>query len=242
MKLILDILPINFQKGRKGAFPVDCIVIHVTEGDARSVRSWFHDPAASVSSHYMTQKDGTVVQFVREEDTAWANGRVDHPTSQLVKDRSGSNPNWWTISIENEGDGKHELTDPQRVALYELIRDIQSRHSRITTDRIHILGHHEIYSLKTCPGAISVDRIVRDLGGDIGVNDSPQKRSLLKRGMQGDDVAKLQRQLGMANGNGLGTFGPLTEAAVRSFQRRHNLSVDGIAGPKTLRKLDEVAP
>lgn len=235
MKLVKDFLPINFQRGRKGKFPPDCIVIHVTEGNAASVRAWFHDPAAQVSSHYLNQKDGTVIQFVGEEDTAWANGRVDHPTSQLVKEREGSNPNWWTISIENEGNGHEELTDPQRTALYELIRDIQSRHSRITTDRTHIVGHHEIYSLKTCPGAISVDRIVRDLGGA-----TPLKRQVLKRGMEGADVARMQRQLGMVVGNGLGSFGPITEAAVKSFQRRWNLTVDGIAGPETLRKLDEV--
>jgi N-acetylmuramoyl-L-alanine amidase len=234
MKLIKDFLPINFQRGRKGPFPVDCIVIHVTEGNAQSVRAWFHNPAAEVSSHYLNQKDGTVIQFVGEDDTAWANGRVDHPTSQLVLDRPKANPNWWTISIENEGNGHEELTDPQRASLYELIRDIQSRHSRITTDRTHIIGHHEIYSLKTCPGAISVDRIVRDLGGE-----SPLKRRVLKRGMSGADVAKLQRQLGMAVGNGLGTYGPLTEAAVRSFQRRNRLTVDGVAGPVTLRALEE---
>lgn len=163
MKVIEDILPINFQKGRKGPYQPDVIVIHVTEGDARSVRSWFRDPAASVSAHYMTTKAGEVYHFVHEYDTAWANGRVDHPTAQLVLDRPDANPNWWTISIENEGDGKHELTDPQRTALYELIRDIQTRHHRITTDRDHILGHHEIYSLKVCPGAIDVNRIVNEL-------------------------------------------------------------------------------
>lgn len=235
MKLVKDFLPINFQRGRKGKFPVDCIVIHVTEGNAASVRSWFHNPNAEVSSHYMVQKDGTVVQFVGEEDTAWGNGRVEGATAQLVKEREGSNPNWWTISIENEGNGHEELTDPQRAALYELIRDIQSRHSRITTDRTHIVGHHEIYKPKPCPGAISVDRIVRDLGGA-----TPLKRQVLKRGMEGADVARMQRQLGMVVGNGQGKFGPLTEAAVKSFQRRWHLTVDGIAGPQTLRKLDEV--
>lgn len=160
-----DILPINFERGRKGAFPPDAIVIHVTEGDARSVRSWFKDPVANVSSHYMTTKVGGIIRFVREADTAWANGRVDHPTASLVLQRPGINPNWWTISIENEGSGKEELPDLQRKALLWLIRDIASRNHRITFDRTHILGHHEIYSKKTCPGAISVDRIVRELNG-----------------------------------------------------------------------------
>ncbi|WP_179124027.1 peptidoglycan-binding protein [Marinococcus halophilus] len=35
-------------------------------------------------------------------------------------------------------------------------------------------------------------------------------------------------------------FGPITEAAVKDFQRDHGLVVDGIAGPKTLAKISEV--
>ncbi len=164
MNIVKDFVPsTNYSKGRKGAYPPDTIVIHVTEGNAASVRAWFKNPASSVSAHYMVQKDGLVIQFVREEDTAWANGRVDHPTAALVLERIGTNPNAWTISIENEGSGQEELTIPQRQSLLFLIRDIQKRHHHITNDREHIVGHHEIYSLKTCPGAISVDRIVREL-------------------------------------------------------------------------------
>lgn len=36
-----------------------------------------------------------------------------------------------------------------------------------------------------------------------------------------------------------GHFGEECEAAVKSFQRRHGLAADGIAGPATLKKLDE---
>lgn len=165
MNVIQDLLPINFSKGRKGAYPVDAIVIHVTEGGAESVRAWFKNPAAQVSSHYLTTKKGLVYQFVRETDTAWANGRVAHPTAELVLARPSANPNGWTISIENEGTGLEELTTPQRKILMWLIRDIQSRNRRITSDRRHILRHNEIYALKSCPGRISVDRIVADLNG-----------------------------------------------------------------------------
>lgn len=158
-----DILTINFQRGRKGRFPVDTIVIHVTEGDAESARSWFHNPASQVSAHYLVTKKAVIYHFVHESDTAWGNGRVVDPTAQSVIDRVGSNPNWWTISIEHEGDGTTELTIPQRQASLWLMKDIQTRHHRIVFDRHHILGHHEIYAPKSCPGAISVDRLVKEL-------------------------------------------------------------------------------
>jgi N-acetylmuramoyl-L-alanine amidase len=161
MKITPAFLTINYQSGRCGPYPISAIVVHVTEGDERSVRAWFRDPAAKVSSHYMVTKTGEIVQFVHEEDTAWANGRVDHPTAKLVMERPDANPNWWTISIEHEGDGKHELTDAQRISSLWLIRDIAKRR-RIPITRRFILGHHEIFSLKSCPGAISVDRLVQE--------------------------------------------------------------------------------
>lgn len=164
MRVIRSLLPINYRRGRESAFPVDVIVIHVTEGSANATRAWFNDPDSSVSAHYLVRTDGVVEQFVSEDDTAWANGRVHAPTAQLVLDRAPANPNRWTISIEHEGDGTHELTEPQRAASVELIRDICARRS-IPIDRDHIIGHHEIYSLKTCPGAINVDRLVFEASG-----------------------------------------------------------------------------
>jgi N-acetylmuramoyl-L-alanine amidase len=155
-------LAINHGHGRKSAFPVDLIVIHVTEGNATSVVSWFNSPEAQVSAHYMVRKDGIVEQFVREADTAWHAGRVDHPTAELVIQRSPANPNSYSIGIEHEGNGHEELTDPQRKASIELLQDICMRRD-IPQNRRHIVGHHEIYSKKTCPGAIDVDRLVAEL-------------------------------------------------------------------------------
>lgn len=162
MKISSELLTINFSKGRKGIYPPDVITIHVTEGKAASVRSWFKNPTSSVSSHYMIQRDGAIVQFVREEDTAWCNGRIHMPTAAIVKERLPSNPNRWTISIENEGTGKEELSDLQRNSLLFLIKDITTRRT-IPLTRRHIIRHQEIYSVKSCPGVISVDRIVREL-------------------------------------------------------------------------------
>ncbi len=58
----------------------------------------------------------------------------------------------------------------------------------------------------------------------------------LRAGMQGADVARLQRilnNLGYRAGAEDGIFGPATEAAVRAFQKDHGLPVIGVVGPRT---------
>lgn len=155
----------NFHKGRRWEGPVDQITIHVTEGSADSVLEWFGDGSSMVSAHYMVTKDGRIYQFVDEADEAFHNGRVDHPTAPLVLQREGINPNYWSIGIEHEGDGTHELTDAQRKSSISLIRDICTRHN-FPIDRTHIVGHHEVYSLKTCPGKIDVDKLVSQSAAD----------------------------------------------------------------------------
>lgn len=54
--------------------------------------------------------------------------------------------------------------------------------------------------------------------------------SILKRGLSGAPVKRLQEKLGIEAD---GIFGPGTEKAVREFQKANDLAVDGIAGPDT---------
>ncbi|MEL6750724.1 MAG: peptidoglycan-binding protein [Pseudomonadota bacterium] len=54
--------------------------------------------------------------------------------------------------------------------------------------------------------------------------------SILKRGMKGAPVRRLQAKLGIAAD---GDFGPGTKKAVEDFQKANGLAVDGIAGPDT---------
>lgn len=164
MKLTSRLLAVNFTKGREGRLPIDTLVIHVTEGNAGSVRSWFANPAADASAHYMVTKQGDIDHFVKDEDTAWHAGRVLRPTAAIVRDRDGINPNSYSIGIEHEGNGKEELTPAQREASIWLIRHLVEAHPAIQVNRRHIIGHREVYAAKTCPGAINVDRLVSEVG------------------------------------------------------------------------------
>ncbi|MGV3623297.1 MAG: peptidoglycan-binding protein [Archangium sp.] len=66
----------------------------------------------------------------------------------------------------------------------------------------------------------------------------------LQRGASGAEVKELQQLLkavGLYGANADGKFGPMTEAAVKAFQRQNGLTVDGWAGPQTMAKLRAAA-
>lgn len=56
----------------------------------------------------------------------------------------------------------------------------------------------------------------------------------LRQGMSGENVRQLQQKL---NVDADGDFGPKTAAAVRAFQKRNGMTVDGVAGAQVLTKL-----
>src|SRR3982751_2098461 len=74
---------------------------------------------------------------------------------------------------------------------------------------------------------------------------------ILRIGSNGSAVAQMQLALNQLaeNGNfklpvgplkGTGTFGENTEATVKAFQKKFGLEPDGIAGPETFAKMDEL--
>lgn len=66
----------------------------------------------------------------------------------------------------------------------------------------------------------------------------------LKKPMRGHDVRQLQnrlRRLGLLQAPATGRFLSLTKSAVRKYQRSRCLTVDGVAGPSTIRALNRKA-
>lgn len=66
----------------------------------------------------------------------------------------------------------------------------------------------------------------------------------LRKGDSGDEVKQLQKLLNILNDADLeldGKYGSLTEQAVKDFQTKYEIKIDGIVGPETSAKLTEVA-
>ncbi|MFF1925580.1 N-acetylmuramoyl-L-alanine amidase [Streptomyces sp. NPDC058221] len=124
---------------RPSEYPVEYVVIHVTQETFSDAVAIFQNPAKRVSAHYVVRSaDGYIDQCVREEDIAWHAGNWDYNTR--------------SIGIEHEGyvDQPEYFTD----ALYEksalLTASVCDRYG-IPKDRAHILGHVEV------PGADHTD-------------------------------------------------------------------------------------
>ena len=118
----------NYRVGRTAA--ISTIVIHVTQGSYAGTISWFKNPAAQVSAHYVIRSsDGQVTQMVAEKDTAW-HVRTANP---------------YTIGIEHEGfvDQPSWFTDAMYRSSAALTKNIADRRG-IPKDRAHIKGHSEM--------------------------------------------------------------------------------------------------
>jgi N-acetylmuramoyl-L-alanine amidase len=155
--------------GRNGYNP-ELIVVHVTEGNYPYDMQYLQNPspvggAGPVSCHYLIDPSGLVHQLVSELNGAWHAGRIQDPTAKLMKkDQSGGyiNPNYYTIGIEVSLTLNATILPVQYQSLKDLVTDISAR-NKINLDRDHIIGHHEIFFPKTCPGTISVDQLVKDI-------------------------------------------------------------------------------
>ena len=151
----------HYRKGRKS--DVDTIVIHyfsVVSIDKANpfnlplIKDWLTNGVPDngnlikVSTHYLIGRDGEVIQFVNDNDTAWHAG-----TSNLKGRAINNSCNDFSIGIELAGGQWISFTEKQYEALIGLTKDIITRHPKITKETI--VGHEEIASgRKTDPGKL----------------------------------------------------------------------------------------
>ncbi|NRQ38960.1 amidase [Nonomuraea sp. NN258] len=124
---------------RETSYNIDRVVIHVTQGSYAGTISWFQNPSAQVSAHYVVKSsNGAVTQMVRDKDVAW------HAGNSTYNNRS--------IGIEHEGwvNDASWFTDAMYRSSAALTKWLCERYG-IPKDRTHIIGHNQV------PGATHTD-------------------------------------------------------------------------------------
>ncbi|MEU2774446.1 N-acetylmuramoyl-L-alanine amidase [Streptomyces sp. NPDC007162] len=124
--------PANYRTAnRPDDYPVDRVVVHVTQGGWASAVQAFQDPAHGAAAHYIVRKDGRITQLVRELDVAF------HAGNRSYNERS--------VGIEHEGfvDRPQDFTDAMYAASARLTAAICGRYG-MAVDREHVIGHAEV--------------------------------------------------------------------------------------------------
>ncbi|WP_327267831.1 amidase [Streptomyces sp. NBC_01218] len=215
----------NYRAGRTA--DIDKVVIHVTQGSYAGSISWFQNPAAVVSAHYVIRSsDGQITQMVRDSDTAY------HAKSANAS----------ALGIEHEGwiDDPTWFTDAMYRSSAALTRYLCDRHG-IAKDRAHIIGHSEAPGNDhTDPGAywdwtLYMQLVGGTTGGAADALSFPSYTAQ-QSGSSGAQVKAVQQLLntqGYEAGPVDGVFGSGTRTAVQAFQRARGLDADGIVGART---------
>ncbi len=78
------------------------VIMHTMEGSYAGAMSWFKDPSAQVSAHYLLRKsDGQITQMVREGHQAWHAKYHNHYTLGLEHDGYASAADNWSSAMIN---------------------------------------------------------------------------------------------------------------------------------------------
>ncbi|GGO48337.1 N-acetylmuramoyl-L-alanine amidase [Streptomyces lasiicapitis] len=117
---------------RPSSYPINYVIIHVTQETYADTLAIFKNPAKKVSAHYVVRSaDGHIAQCVRERNVGWHAGNWSYNTR--------------SIGIEHEGwvDQPEYFTDEMYEQSAALTAAICKKYG-IPKNREHIIGHVEV--------------------------------------------------------------------------------------------------
>src|SRR5215468_8935162 len=174
------------------------------------------DPASKVSSHYVVDEDGKVLQLVPEARRAWHAGQSSWEGESDINSRSIG------IEIANPGHsfGYPDFPQAQIAAVIALCRDIVTRH-HIRADRV--LAHSDVApQRKLDPGEKFPWARLHGAGVGAWVAPAPVGPDAgFAAGDSGAEVTELQSDLTDSRlaSTEPGVYAALPEAVVTPFQR-----------------------
>ncbi|MET8679505.1 N-acetylmuramoyl-L-alanine amidase [Streptomyces sp. NPDC004647] len=125
--------PANYTRAhRPSRYPIQFIVVHVTQVNYADTIQTFQDPTAKVSAHYVVRSaDGHIGQCVHDKDVGWHAGNWDYNTRSIGIEHEG-----WVDRPEYFTDAMYESSATLAAYLCEAYG--------IPKDRDHIIGHVEV--------------------------------------------------------------------------------------------------
>ncbi len=143
------------------------LVMHIAADNSRKCGDDYLGSTPTKSAHLFVNKDGSVKQFVSVNDSAWANGlsyispgKWLSPEGNKVRPRWAGlrppvNPNWYTVSMEHQGNPGDAWTGPMfatTVAVMKWLAPLKG--VAWWVPGINLVGHSDISPIDrpNCPG------------------------------------------------------------------------------------------
>lgn len=228
------------------------IVIHYTGNDGDTAKAncnyFKNGNTRNAGAHFFVDQYGNVVQSIDMKRTAWSVGGFftqQNGAGTYYKRCLNSN----SVSIELCDCASKDPSTKMIAAVKELITYICNECTNANT----LIRHWDVNG-KACParmaGAnnsrwVTFKALITGKSASSAKTAATKKAvnyptTTLKYGSKGEQVKKLQRCLNEIMDCSLkidGSFGPTTLKAVKTFQKKYKLEVDGIAGPITRAKI-----
>lgn len=130
----------NYTKGRSGR-SIEAITIHHMAGrlTAKQCGGIFQAKGRYGSSHYGVGYDGSIANYVDEEDTAWTNSNWDSNCKSVTIEISDNDNSWYVNDITLN-------------AVIKLVADIAKRRNLGILVPGKNLTWHSMFTSTTCPG------------------------------------------------------------------------------------------
>ncbi len=122
----------NFNE-RKNVSDIDIIILHYTVINQDLTLKTFADPGSKVSSHYLINNNGNIIQIVPDEKRAWHAGKSFWAGETDINSRS--------IGIEIVNDGNSNYKSIQIEAVINLCAALRDKYN---IPNARILGHSDV--------------------------------------------------------------------------------------------------
>ena len=228
----------NFGARAAGS-EIKIVLLHYTGmSEAQKACDWLCNEESQVSSHYLIDETGHILQMVDEAARAWHAGVSSWHDDEDINSASIG------IEIQNVGHsmGYPDFQDVQMAAVAALCKDLAKRHTILGRN---FLAHSDVApGRKIDPGEKFDWRYLHGQGVGHWVEPEPIKGgTFLQSGDSGDAVMALQAMLKLY-GYGIdvnGSFDARTKIVVEAFQRHfRTVLVDGVADQSTVGTLHKL--